>query len=97
MKKKKKTKTKPKTKYTQRKFLRGSSYHGERDDAHKGRLADEDLRDEEFTHGVFHWIFYLPGDLLGPSQAAAVFNTKVHLQNLIEGAVCPGKQTYSRV
>lgn len=72
-------------KKTQRKFFHGSSsralvsYHGKRDDAHKGRLADEDLRDEELTHGVFHRIFDLPGDLLGPSQATAVVNSKVHL------------------
>lgn len=68
-----------------------ASHHGKRDDAHEGRLADEDLGDHQLAHRVLDGVLYLPGDLLGPSQLTAVVDPEVHLQDLIEGAVGSGK------
>ena len=45
---------------------------------------------------VLHRVLHLPGDLLGAGQAAAVVNSKVHLQDLVEGAICSAKQTQGK-
>ena len=74
-----------------------TSHHCKWDNAHKGGLADEDLGDDQLPRGILHRVLHLPGDLLGTSQATAVVNSKVHLQDLVEGAICSGKQTHSKV
>lgn len=69
------------------------SYRGQRNDSHEHRSADEDLGHHELAHGVIPRVFHLPGDLLGPRQAAGVVDLKIHLQDLVGGRVCSGKQS----
>ena len=90
---------KKKKKITQRKCLCDTDseawtfHHCEKDNAHKG---GEDLGDDQLAHGVLCRVLHLPGDLLGPGQATAVVNPKVHLQDLVEGAIYSGKQTHGK-
>lgn len=62
---------------------------------YKGGLADKDLGDVQLPRGVLHGVLHLPGELLGAGQVTAVVHSEVHSQDLVEGAICSGKQTHT--
>ena len=64
--------------------------NGSRTMPYKGGLADKDLGDVQLPWRVLHGVLHLPGELLG-----AVVHCEVHSQDLVEGAICSGKQTHT--